>query len=65
MAHRDTLRCLQSSVGILDSGTLHEVLSFTTYEGGFIELGVLNVGSIVFEVPQSDVDALNALAEEG
>lgn len=60
-----TLRCLQSSVGILDSGTLHEVLSFTTYEGGFIELGVLNVGSIVFEVPQSDVDALNALAEEG
>lgn len=60
-----TLRCLQSSVGILDSGTLHEVLSFTTYEGGFIELGVLNFGSIVFEVPQSDVDALNALAEEG
>ena len=60
-----TLRCLQSSVGILDSGTLHEVLSFTTYEGGFIELGVLNVGSIVFEVPQADVDALNALAEEG
>ena len=52
-------------MGILDSGTLHEVLSFTTYEGGFIELGVLNVGSIVFEVPQSDVDALNALAEEG
>lgn len=60
-----TLRCLQSSVGILDSGTLHEVLSFTTYEGGFIELGVLNVGSIVFEVPQADVDALNALVEEG
>lgn len=62
---RYTLRCLQGSVGILDAGELYELLSFTTYGGAYIELGVLNVGSIMFEVSQADVDALNALAEEG
>lgn len=60
-----TLRFMQGSVGILDVGSLCEALSFTTYGGGILELDVLGAGPIVFEVPQADVDALDALAEEG
>lgn len=60
---RYTLRCMQSSVGLLNSGELYEMLTITTYDGGYLELSVFGwSGSVVFEVPQADVDALNALA---
>ncbi len=59
---RYVLRCMESSVGLLDAGELYEVVALTTYDGGYLGLSVLGASVAVFEVPQTDVDALNALA---
>ena len=61
---RYILRCMQSSVGLLDSGEMHETLTLTTYEGGYLGIAVFGGGTLaMFEVPQADVDAFEALAE--
>lgn len=43
---------------------LFEIARFTTYDDGFVKVEVMGSGiSALFEVPQADVDALNALVE--